>query len=261
MAIDKSGYNRKIKVSQSTIDKIKTMGMTKALSKSGTANPEMKEALTRMYGARRVTAAAKANAPANFTAPKGANKRPSGRLTKGAVPPKKSGMSTEAKITAGAAGVAAGAVLLGSRGKAAGVAAKLSPGLAKSRVGKALGMAAKNNPNSAANVMKKTIADKTGSSVKFGPKGSFGKSTAEMAKAGKVGTKSEYAQKAMQDKARAYLASRAAAKAAPVKVNSAKPAAKAATKPKPTLKKKSMVAGGLGATTLKGDSAKKTNKK
>ena len=48
-----------IKVSQATIDKIKKMGMTKALKKASGANPEMKEALTRMYGARRVAAASK----------------------------------------------------------------------------------------------------------------------------------------------------------------------------------------------------------
>ena len=46
-----------IKVSQATIDKIKKMGMTAALKKAPNANPEMKEALTRMYGARRVAAA------------------------------------------------------------------------------------------------------------------------------------------------------------------------------------------------------------
>ena len=49
----------KQKVSQATIDKIKKMGMTKALKKASGANPEMKEALTRMYGARRVAAASK----------------------------------------------------------------------------------------------------------------------------------------------------------------------------------------------------------
>ena len=46
-----------IKVSQATIDKIKKMGMTKALKGASKANPEMKEALKRMYGARRVAAA------------------------------------------------------------------------------------------------------------------------------------------------------------------------------------------------------------
>lgn len=48
-----------IKVSQATIDKIKTMGMAKALKGASGANPEMKEALTRMYGAKRVAASTK----------------------------------------------------------------------------------------------------------------------------------------------------------------------------------------------------------
>lgn len=47
-----------VRVSQATIDKIKTMGMTKALSGAKSASPEMKEALTRMYGAARVAKAA-----------------------------------------------------------------------------------------------------------------------------------------------------------------------------------------------------------
>jgi hypothetical protein len=87
--------------------------------------------------------------------------------------------------------------------------------------------------------------------VKVGPKGSFGKPTSAMAKAGKgVGTKSEYAQKAMQDKARAYLASRAASK----------PAATAA-KPKPkTMPKKKTMAAGLGVSQIKGNTKKTTKK-
>jgi len=52
-----------IKVSQATIDKIKAMGMTKALKGSYGATPEMKEALTRMYGANRVMASTKAATP------------------------------------------------------------------------------------------------------------------------------------------------------------------------------------------------------
>jgi len=47
----------KIKVSQATIDSIKKMGMDKALKSAAKASPEMKEALTRMYGAKRVQAA------------------------------------------------------------------------------------------------------------------------------------------------------------------------------------------------------------
>jgi hypothetical protein len=54
----------KVKVSQATIDKIKAMGMTKALKGASKASPEMKEALTRMYGARRVSAAGGSSKPA-----------------------------------------------------------------------------------------------------------------------------------------------------------------------------------------------------
>ena len=48
-----------VKVSQATIDKIKAMGMTKALKGASNASPEMKEALKRMYGSSRVAAATK----------------------------------------------------------------------------------------------------------------------------------------------------------------------------------------------------------
>lgn len=46
------------KVSQATIDKIKAMGMTKALKGAANASPEMREGLKRLYGAKRVAAAA-----------------------------------------------------------------------------------------------------------------------------------------------------------------------------------------------------------
>jgi hypothetical protein len=49
----------KQKVSQATIDKIKKMGMTKALKSASKASPEMKEGLRRMYGARRLAEATK----------------------------------------------------------------------------------------------------------------------------------------------------------------------------------------------------------
>ena len=54
----------KIKVSQATIDNIKKMGMDKALKSASKASPEMKEALTRMYGAKRVQAASGATTSA-----------------------------------------------------------------------------------------------------------------------------------------------------------------------------------------------------
>jgi uncharacterized protein YkwD len=58
----------KQKVSQATIDKIKKMGMTKALKGASNASPEMKEGLKRMYGARRVAAATGSSKPMQTSA-------------------------------------------------------------------------------------------------------------------------------------------------------------------------------------------------
>lgn len=255
---------KKVVVKQDMIDFIKTQGMTKALKRAGEIKAsgkggerEFLEGVRRMYGQRRLDAAAKGAGPKMpaMSAPAGANKKPANRLSKSAASiqtkvgskpaPKKGGMSTGAKITGAAVATAA---LIASRGKATGLASKLSPA-----VGKALG--AKTGANTAANVMARKLASE---GVKVGPKGSFGPSTAATAKAaGKnIGTKSEFAQKAMQDKARAYLASRAAAKATPAKPTAPKPTLKKAAP-----KKRAMAAGGIGATTLKGDTAKKTTKK
>lgn len=244
-----AGGVKKIRVKQDMIDFIKTQGMTRALKRAGEikasgkgGEAEFLEGVKRMYGARRLGEATKTATPPKFNAPAGANKKPAGRMAKSAAPKKSGGMSTGAKV---AGGVAAAGLLIASRGKAAGLASKLSP-----TVGKAL--AARKGSSTVANVMQKKLASE---GVKVGPKGSFGKPTSAMAKAGKgVGTKSEYAQKAMQDKARAYLASRA---------SSAKPAgtiAKSPAKPKPTIKKKTMTAG-LGVSQIKGSTAKKTTKK
>ena len=52
------------KVSQATIDKIKAMGMKKALAGAANASPEMREGLKRMYGAKRVSAAGGSSKPA-----------------------------------------------------------------------------------------------------------------------------------------------------------------------------------------------------
>ena len=49
------------KVSQATIDKIKAMGMKKALAGAGGASAEMREGLKRMYGAKRVGASTTTN--------------------------------------------------------------------------------------------------------------------------------------------------------------------------------------------------------
>ena len=52
------------KVSQATINKIKAMGMTKALKGAANASPEMREGLKRLYGAKRVAAAGGSSKPA-----------------------------------------------------------------------------------------------------------------------------------------------------------------------------------------------------
>ena len=51
------------KVSSSTIEKIKAMGMTKALKSAGSASPEMREGIKRMYGASRFNAAVSSTKP------------------------------------------------------------------------------------------------------------------------------------------------------------------------------------------------------
>lgn len=54
----KAAAGKRIKVSQATIDKIKARGMTKSLKKAQTSsNAEYQEAIKRMYGARRASAA------------------------------------------------------------------------------------------------------------------------------------------------------------------------------------------------------------
>ena len=230
------GGGGKIRVSQATIDKIKAMGMTAALKKSAGASPEMKEALTRMYGARRVAEATKAAAPAKYSAGDKSQPKPktaayaAGQKSAVSTKPaaKKGGMSTGAKV---AGGVAAAGLLIASRGKAAGLASKLSPTVAK-----ALG--ARTGASTAANVMgkklatiKETAATKAASTA--------GRATA---KAGKPVSQSQY--DAMQ------AAAKAKGIKPPVKATPAKPA------PKLTVKKATAGAG-MGATTLRGDTRKK----
>ena len=76
----------KIKVSQATIDKIKKVGMTKALAGAKSANPEMKEALTRMYGARRVAAATASSARSVGTPFGQAQSKPAAKRTRVGTP-------------------------------------------------------------------------------------------------------------------------------------------------------------------------------
>jgi len=216
MAIDKSKWNKNIKVSQKTIDEIKKMGMTKALKtaagagaagrKVGDASAkEWAEGLRRLYTPERVD---KLMGSSVYTGPRKSAgkvytgpKKPAGQYTKGATkstPKKSSLVSTGQKVAAGT--LAAGA-LLATRGRATGLASRLAPGLAKSGIGKAL-------VGSETRVL--------GDSFRVGAKGSFGKTTSAAAKAAaktagkKVGTKAEFATKATEETVRKALAQRAA---------------------------------------------------
>ena len=215
MAIDKSKWNTNIKVSQKTIDEIKKMGMKKALStvsgasaagKIGDASAkEWAEGVKRLYTAERVSAAMKGAKPKAATSGPMSAKTPAKYTTSGPKSAntkatyKSKGMSTGDKLKTAGLTAAAVASLVASRGKATGVASRLAPGLAKSGLGKVvMGNAPKVYP-------------KVAEGVKVGAKGSFGKTTAATAKAAgkKIGTKSEFANKATETKVRAELAARA----------------------------------------------------
>lgn len=147
MAVDKSTWNKKVKVSQSTIDDIKKLGMSKALkmAKMNAKSPqaglvaEYQEATRRLYGDKRFSAATGASAKKPSTsyspAPKKASTSYSPQKMKGATVKKSSGISKRDWGVAG--GVAAAALTLATRGRAAGMAAKLSPALMKNKVAQA----------------------------------------------------------------------------------------------------------------------------
>jgi hypothetical protein len=56
-SVKPSNVNKNIKVSQSEIDTIKKMGMSKALASAGSASTSMQEGIRRLYGERRYQAA------------------------------------------------------------------------------------------------------------------------------------------------------------------------------------------------------------
>ncbi len=239
------------KVSQATIDSIKKMGMTEALKLAGKNGPtaggmarEFQEGVRRMYGAQRLAAAKSkysgtatkpgtsksadaARAGATKPATKAAIKAVS---TTGTAKPKVKD-NTKSNVAKATAGIAAAGLLVASRGKAAGLAAKLSPavsGLTKSGVGKAL----------------------FGTGEKLTIKGSS-MAGRVAAKAGKPVSQTQY--EAMQ----------AAAKAKGIKAVSADAAKKAATKTPvkkavapvkvPSRKALGVAGVGTGSVTLKGD--------
>lgn len=199
------------KVSQSTIDSIKKMGMTEALKlagkngkTSGGMAREFQEGVRRMYGAKRLEAAKATYAPKpklgtkTVLAPKGGNKPASKPAAKN---------NTKSNLLKGVAGtVAAVGLLAATKSRGAGAAAKLSPaigGLAKSRVGQAL-LGSGKPLTSKAFAVAKAAPKANAAKVTVGPKGSFGKTTLQKAKSG-LGTASEYASKAGQESARASI--------------------------------------------------------
>ena len=168
MAIDKSTWNKKVKVSQSTIDDIKRLGMSKALrlAKENAAGPqeglvkEYQEATRRLYGDRRF-AAATGSAPKKAVAgskpkvynpkyaskpsptnPKQADKalykKPSTSYSPAPMktPAKKD--NTKSNLLKGVGTAAAVGLLIAGRGKGAGLATKLAPGLMRNKVAQAL---------------------------------------------------------------------------------------------------------------------------
>jgi hypothetical protein len=149
-AVDKSGYNMKIKVSQAQIDAVKKLGMSAAIKSAGSMSPAMKEAATRLYGAKRINAAsapaAKSGNSSNYgtgagkpaMTSKAAPKTGPGKAPYSTAKPKKNqSVSDRLKIVGGTA--AAIGVLAATKGKGAALAARLSPGLAKSGAARLLG--------------------------------------------------------------------------------------------------------------------------
>lgn len=212
------------KVSQKTIDNIKSMGMAKTLEalksigqpggRNVPASKEFIEGARRMYGSR-----VDKYLPAKSTSADAARRSASGAkpATKAAIkavstkakPMAKS--NTKSNIVKGTLGAAAAlGVLAASKGKATGAAAKLSPALAKSAVGRALAGKTPTMSPAALAKFKASQGPKPGAvKVTVGPKGSFGKTTMQQARSGK-GTPSEYATKAGQKQARATIKARTA---------------------------------------------------
>ena len=154
------------KVSQSTINDIKKMGMTKALAlagkngkTSGGMAREFQEGVRRMYGAKRLEAAKSKYAPvaksADAARAGAMAKKPASVTYKSADAARSAATKATTKPAAkpapksylksnlikGVGGAVAVGALVASKGKAAGLAAKLSPAVgaaAKSRVGQAV---------------------------------------------------------------------------------------------------------------------------
>ena len=201
------------KVSQKTIDNIKSMGMSKTLEslksigqpggKNVPASKEFIEGARRMYGSRVDKYLPSTYGKTGYPSSGG---KPASKPA--AKPAAKS--NTKSNVIKGTLGAAAAlGVLAASKGRGASAAAKLSPavgGLAKSAVGRAL-LGSGKPLTSKAFTTAKAAPKPYAAKVTVGPKGSFGKTTMQQAKGGK-GTPSEYASKAGQSAARKTIQSR-----------------------------------------------------
>ena len=204
------------KVSQSTIDDIKRMGMTKALAlagkngkTSGGVAREFQEGVRRMYGAKRLEAAKAKYAPVSKSPDVArASYLSKGGATKPTAKPVAKKNDSMGKKLATVGGTVAAIGLIAKGGPAGRKAAtKLAPGLmkavGKSTIGKALlGSEAKMSPSMLAKAKAAAGPKANAAKVTVGPKGSFGKTTLTKAKSG-LGTASEYASKAGQESMRA----------------------------------------------------------
>ena len=212
------------KVSQKTIDNIKSMGMAETLralksigqpgGRNVSANKEFIEGARRMYGSRVDKYLPAKSTSADAARSKAMGAKPATKAAIKAVSTKGKPMAksnTKANVIKGTLGTAAAlGVLAASKGKATGAAAKLAPGLAKSAVGRALvGSTPKMSPSMLAKFKASQGPKAAAAKVTVGPKGSFGKTTMQQAKSGK-GTPSEYASKAGQNSARATIKARTA---------------------------------------------------
>ena len=127
------------KVSQATIDKVKAMGMTKALKGAANASPEMREALKRLYGAKRVAAAggssARYSSPdaarAGATKPASSGGKYVGSRFVANTPPAKKPSASGAVYKSADAARAAATKTSGARMGANTVMAKANTGMAK----------------------------------------------------------------------------------------------------------------------------------
>jgi hypothetical protein len=145
MAIDKSKWNKDIKVSQKTIDEIKKMGMTKALkSASGSQSAEYKEALRRLYTPERVDKLIGSSSKSATSGPKSAStpayglRKPAGQYTKGPAKSGQAGSTTKPSMKPGDKKVAAA-----GGGKGYSYSTKVTKGKDSLSFGEGVGKAAK----------------------------------------------------------------------------------------------------------------------